>query len=95
MHYGITGGNDELFLTIPKKGLFFALKYINNYMTIISLFSYMHFLFFKSIFPINSRIQKQPSRGVHRKRCSENMQQIYWRTPMPKCDFNKVALQIY
>ena len=26
-------------------------------------------------------VQKQPSRGVLRKRCSENMQQIYWRTP--------------
>ena len=24
-----------------------------------------------------------------------NMQQIYRRTPMPKCDFNKVALQHY
>ena len=35
--------------------------------------------------------QKQPSRGVPRKRCSENMQQIYRRTPIPKCDFNKVA----
>ena len=40
-------------------------------------------------------IQKQPSRGVLRKRCSENMQQIYRRTPMPKCDFNKVALEVY
>ena len=38
--------------------------------------------------------QKQPSRGVLRKRCSENMQHIYRRTPMPKCDFNKVALQL-
>ena len=37
-------------------------------------------------------IQKQPLRGVPRKRCSENMQQIYRRTPMLKCDFNKVAL---
>ena len=36
--------------------------------------------------------QKQPSRGVLNKRCSENMQQIYRRTPMPKCNFNKVAL---
>ena len=34
--------------------------------------------------------QKQPVRGILRKRCSENMQQIYRRTPMPKCDFNKV-----
>ena len=30
--------------------------------------------------------QKQPPRGVPRKRYSENMQQIYKRTPMPKCD---------
>ena len=36
--------------------------------------------------------QKQPSRGVLRKRCSANMQQIYRRTPMPKCDFNKWVL---
>ena len=35
-------------------------------------------------------IQKEPSRGVPTKSCSENMQQIYRRTPMPKCDFNKV-----
>ena len=40
-------------------------------------------------------IQKQPPRGVPRKNCSENVQQIYRRTPMPKCDFNNVALQIY
>ena len=41
-----------------------------------------------------SEKQKQPSRGVLRKRCSQNMQQIYKRTPMPKCDFNKVALEV-
>ena len=35
--------------------------------------------------------QKQTSRGVPRKRCSENMQQIYRRKPMAKCDFNKFA----
>ena len=39
--------------------------------------------------------KKQPPRGVPRKRCSENMQQIYRRTPMPKCYFFKVALQLY
>ena len=38
-------------------------------------------------------MQKQPSRGALRKRCFENIQQIYSRTPMPKSDFNKVALQ--
>ena len=40
-------------------------------------------------------LQKQPSRGVLRKRFSENMKQIYRRTPMPKYDFNKVAKQLY
>ena len=40
-------------------------------------------------------LQKQPSRGVPRKWYSENMQQIYRRTPMPKCNFNKVVLQLY
>ena len=39
-------------------------------------------------------LQKQPSRGVLRKRCPENMQQIY-RKPMSKCDFNEFALQFY
>ena len=37
--------------------------------------------------------QNQPPRGVLKKRCSENMQQIYRRTPMLKCNFNKVAFQ--
>ena len=36
---------------------------------------------------------KQSSRGVLKKMCSENMQKIYWRTPMPKCNFNKAAKQ--
>ena len=37
---------------------------------------------------------KAATRGVLRNRSSENMQQIYWRTSMPKCDFSKVALQL-
>ena len=40
-------------------------------------------------------MQKQPSRGVLRKRSSDNMQEIYRKTPMPKCDFNNVAKQLY
>ena len=36
-------------------------------------------------------LQEQPSRGFPFKRWSENRQQIYRRTPMSKCDFNKVA----
>ena len=41
---------------------------------------------YTTFFCPSSIIQKQPPRGVPRKRCSENMQQIYRRTPMPKCD---------
>ena len=36
--------------------------------------------------------QKQPSKGVIRKRRFEHVQQIYRRTPMAKCDFNKVVM---
>ena len=42
---------------------------------------------------IQKYLQKQPSRGVLKKKCSENIQQIYRRTPMPKCGFNNVALR--
>ena len=38
--------------------------------------------------------QKQLTRGVLSKSHSENMQQIYKRTPMPKCVFNKVTIEI-
>ena len=48
------------------------------------------FLFYDYLFT-----HKQPSRRVLKKSCSENMQQIYRRTPMPKCDVNKVVLQFY
>ena len=39
--------------------------------------------------------RSSPPRGVLRRRCSKNMQQIYRRTPMPECDFNKAANQLY
>ena len=40
-------------------------------------------------------ILKQPARGIIKKRRSENMQQIYRRTHMSKCDFNNVALHVW
>ena len=33
-------------------------------------------------------------RGVFNNRWSENRQEVYRRTPMPKCDFNKVSKQL-
>ena len=51
---------------------------------------YAIFFTFYAIF-----FQKQPPRGVPRKRYSENMQQIYRRTPTSKCDFNKVGMLLF
>ena len=45
-------------------------------------------------FIIKYDMQKQPSRGILRKKYSENMQQIYRRTPMPKWDFIKVQFSL-
>ena len=39
-----------------------------------------------------TKFQKQPSRGVLKVRCPENMQQIYRRTPIPKRDFNSIEI---
>ena len=39
-----------------------------------------------------SHFQKQPFRGVPTKSCSENMQQIYRRTLMSKCNFIEITL---
>ena len=40
-------------------------------------------------------MQKQPCRYVFRKKCSENTQQIYRRTTMPKCDFNFIKIAFW
>ena len=59
------------------------------------MFSY-HFIFL--IFfcsAITSTFSLKLTKGVLVIRCSENMQHIYRRTPMRKCDFNKVAKQLY
>ena len=40
-------------------------------------------------------VQKQLSIALVIKRCCKNMQQVYMRTPMSKCDFNKVAKLLY
>ena len=48
--------------------------------------------FFRKPEVLEFKFQKQPSRVVLRKMCSENIQQIYRRVLMRKCDFNKVDL---
>ena len=54
----------------------------------------MHFLRnihqFLYILPTTGNKQKQPSRIVVRNRWTENKKQIYRRTPIRRCEFNKV-----
>ena len=40
---------------------------------------------------LESEVQKLPFRDALKKKCFENMQQIYTGAPIPKCDLNKVA----
>ena len=58
--------------------------------------SYGCFWTFKQnlLFKLRDSKQNQSSRGALTRRCSENMQQFYMRTTMPKCDFNTVAKQL-
>ena len=69
--------------------------YIEFFISVILLFTSFK-LFFQRSDPLAHLLyqgfnsQKQPSIGVFIKRCSENIQQIYRRTTMSKCDFNKV-----
>ena len=44
---------------------------------------------------LNTPLKKHPSKGGLAKWGTENTQQIYKRTPMAKCGFNKVAKQLY
>ena len=62
---------------------------------ILSTLFYWDFLETWSFAKKDNSIQKQPSRGVLKKRFSKSMLQICRRTPMPKCDFNKIASQLY
>ena len=69
--------------------------YIEFFISVILLFT-SYKLFFQRSDPLAHLLyqgfnpQKQPSIGVFIKRCSENIPQIYRRTTMSKCDFNKV-----
>ena len=80
-------------------------RYIKKLQSSINVSKYFHFCcFLLPLLQINYQLkywqseyfykQKQPSIGVLIKRYSENMQQVYCRTPM-KCDFNKVTEQLY
>ena len=57
----------------------------------------IHFLcLFIHSFPlVISKLQKQPLKAARWKSCFENMQMENRKILLPKCDFNRVALQVY
>ena len=77
-----------LFMCLVKKTV--SLENSNEQITFYHLIVTL-----ESIEKLHEKMQKQPSKGIPRKRCSENMQQTYRITPMPKCDFNNIAKQLY
>ena len=81
-------GNKQISEVLETYSYFLSLPFYTNHWTEAC------WKFADSFLPISTR-QKQPPRAVLKKSCSENMHQIYRRTPMPKCDFNKDALQLY
>ena len=87
---------DNLNLTRQLSNGFKRSVYWNNYQTIlektINPGTNMYELLHASFQGVERLFQNQPPRGVLRKRCSENMQEIYRRTSRSKCDSNKVAL---
>ena len=70
-------------------------KYILAYLSTlpISVSTYrIKRVIFNDLFKVNPR--SSASKVLfNRKKCFENMQEIYRGTPMPKCDFNKVEKQ--
>ena len=78
---------------LPRSSKLYTTRYYGqrarNYITFVKIIVF--YLWWHSqnqnYWKLFSAIQKQPPRGVPGKRCSKNIQQIYRRTPMPKCDF--------
>ena len=53
------------------------------------------FYHYSTSYYCSNAVHKQPSIDVFIKKCPENMQRFYRRTPIRKYDFNKVARQLY
>ena len=85
---------DMLFFSMQVVFKFHLLIYCPQYIYLV-IHIYLGYSWRVIILLTLVTIQNQPSRGFLRKRCTENMQEIYRRTPIPKCDFNKVTKQLY
>ena len=79
----------------PCLSLTYSIPHINlNNLSYLNIVRWYMWIFFLCCLFCNN-CQKQPTLGVLSKRCSENMLQIYKKTPMLKGNFNKVAFQLY
>ena len=57
---------------------------------LVGHYDYMYRYWLKEVL----KLTEATTQGCSWKKCSENMQEIYRRTPMPKCDFSKeIALR--
>ena len=90
----------QIFLACNLKCVFFSLKRVYVEATYFSQFYHcpqvcllfaICYLIIPVAFSFSNVLQKQFLNGVLVKRCSENMQQIYLRTSLRTCDFNKVT----
>ena len=84
------GGTKSLYW----KYFFLHLTHLAQFVYVI-LVTFSYFWLCDALLLISLLINNKLSRSVHGKRCSDKMQQIYKRTPITKCTFNKVARQLY
>ena len=80
---------EELFLNMLTLILIVPLK---AYQFLSTIYSFLHKLRFVAS---NRSWAEAALQKSSYGRCSENMQLNYRRTPVPKCDFNKVKKQLY
>ena len=95
VYNGVSCDNSYMFLAVNcffKKISQMFDWVVNTPLNTFSILIQVAATLWNDLFVSGFKIQKQPSRGVPRKRCPENMEQISRKTTMPKCDFNKVAL---
>ena len=67
-------------------------SFLRQYLKAVNIFSKSSIFDIRQGYECTSALQ-MPSRGVLKERCSKHLQQVYRRTPMPKCNFDKVLKQ--
>ena len=78
-------------LQIQPPYMFAVRPYLFCFVVVILVVGYLYSAWFSSLLTSRNR----PPEVFLEKRCSKNIQEICRRIPLPKCDFNKVALHIF